>query len=282
MSKRDATNGGTGVDERVMEAVAPEPAEASTEGDAAEERQRVYAARWGRGRIGGTGTVLLLGQRARSQGRAVRFLDGDLKSGSLHAFYGAECSRPPSEDVVAFRKWALADLDAMAEDRTSRLLDVSGGSDVMGETLQELEIPAFCEGAGVRFTWLAVLGPYPEDFQHVRAAVDAGHLPPRHMLMVLNEGAICRGQSPTGAFAPLVSHPEFLALMQQGARMIVLPRLTVMDELRAGKLDFYDVARGKPDAAGNKPKATWRFMAERWTRDVEAQIVAQKVQLWMP
>ena len=64
MSKRDTTNGETGVDERVVEAVAPEPTETSTEGGAAEERQRVYAARWGRGRIGGTGTVLLLGQRA--------------------------------------------------------------------------------------------------------------------------------------------------------------------------------------------------------------------------
>ena len=64
--------------------------------------------------------------------------------------------------------------------------------------------------------------------------------------------------------------------------MIVLPRLTVMDELRAGKLDFYDVARGKPDAAGNKPKATWRFMADRWTQDAEAQIAEQRVQSWVP
>lgn len=282
MSKQDAMSGETGVVERVMEAVGPEPAEASTEGDAAGGRLPVYAARWGRGRIGGTGTVLLLGQRARAQGRAVRFLDGDLKSGSLHAFYGAECSRPPSEDAVAFRKWALADLDAMAEDGTSRLLDVSGGSDVMGETLRELEIPTFCEGIGARFTWLTVLGPDPEDFQHVRAAVDAGHLLPHHMLLVLNEGAIRRGQNATGAFAPVASHPDFVALVDAGARMILLPRLTIMDELRAGRLDFYDVAAGKLDAAGTKPKATWSFMAKRWTQDAEAQIVKRGVQSWMP
>jgi len=282
MSKQDAMNGETGVIERVMEAVGPEPAEAPTEGDAAGERLPVYAARYGRGRLGGTGTLLLAGQRARAQGRAVRFLDGDLKSGSLHAFYGAGCSRPPSDDLVAFRAWALADLDAMAEDRTSRLLDVSGGSDVMGETLQELEIPAFCEGAGVRFTWLAVLGPDPEDFQHVRAAVDAGHLLPHHTLLVLNEGAIRRGQNPAGAFSPVVSHPDFVALLDAGARAILLPRLPIMDELRADRLDFYDVAAGKPDAAGNKPKATWAFMADRWTRDAEAQIVAKGVQAWMP
>ena len=282
MSKRDATNGDAGVDERVPETAGPGPTEALAEGDAAEERLPVYAARWGRGRIGGTGTVLLLGQRARAQGRVVSFLDGDLKSGSLHAFYGAECSRPPSEDALTFRKWALADLDAMAEDRTSRLLDVSGGSDVMGETLQELEIPAFCEGVGARFTWLTVLGPDPEDFQHVRAAVDAGHLLPHHMLLVMNEGAIRRGQDPTGAFSPVASHPDYVALVDAGARTILLPRLTIMDELRAGRLDFYDVAAEKPDATGNKPKATWSFMARRWTQDVEAQIVKRGVQAWMP
>lgn len=282
MSKRDATDGDAGLAERVREAVGPGPAEAAAEGDAAEERLPVYAARWGRGRIGGTGTVLLLGQRARAQGRAVRFLDGDLKSGSLHAFYGDGCSRPPSEDAVAFRRWALADLDAMAEDGTSRLLDVSGGSDVMGETLQELEIPAFCEGVGARFTWLTVLGPDPEDFQHVRAAVDAGHLLAHHMLLVLNEGAIRRGQNTTGAFAPVASHSDFMALIDAGARAILLPRLPIMDELRAGGLDFYDVAAGKPDAAGIKPKATWSFMAKRWTQDAEAQIVKRGVQSWMP
>ena len=246
---------------------------------------------WSRGHDGGGPQAELLRRAAREVDAAavqlqgepwLRFLDGDLKSGSLHAFYGGECSRPPSEDAVAFRKWALADLDAMAEDGTSRLLDVSGGSDVMGETLQELEIPAFCEGVGARFTWLTVLGPDPEDFQHVRAAVDAGHLLPHHMLLVLNEGAIRRGQNATGAFAPVASHPDFVALVDAGARMILLPRLTIMDELRAGRLDFYDVAAGKPDAAGNKPKATWAFMAKRWTQDVEAQIVKRGVQSWMP
>ena len=116
----------------------------------------------------------------------------------------------------------------------------------------------------------------------MRAAVDAGHLQPRHMLMVLNEGAIRRGQNPVGAFSPVASHPDFVALLDAGARMILLPRLTIMDDLRAGKLDFYDVAAEKPDAAGNKPKATWKFMAERWTQDAEARIVKRRVQAWVP
>ena len=61
MSKRDATDGDAGVAERVVEAVGPEQAGPSLQEDAAEERPPVYVARHGRGRLGGTGTLLLLG-----------------------------------------------------------------------------------------------------------------------------------------------------------------------------------------------------------------------------
>ena len=80
----------------------------------------------------------------------------------------------------------------------------------------------------------------------------------------------------------MLSHPDFIALMAAGARSVLLPRLTIMDELRAGKLDFYDVAAGKPDAGGNKPKATWQFMASRWTQDTERRLVEEEVQAWVP
>ena len=113
--------------------------------DPAPDRQPCFLGRWGRGRIGGTAARMLLGQRARAQARSVKFLDGDLKSGTLSAFYNGECSRPLSLDSVDFRGWVLEHLDRMEEDRVSRLLNVSGGSSSMEELLRKLELPEFCE-----------------------------------------------------------------------------------------------------------------------------------------
>jgi len=49
-------------------------------------KKPVYMAKWGRGRLGGTGALMVLGQHAEAHGRPVRWMDGDLKSGTLSAF----------------------------------------------------------------------------------------------------------------------------------------------------------------------------------------------------
>ncbi len=149
-------------------------------GDPSPGRKPCFLGRWGRGRIGGTAALMLLGQRARAQSRTVRYLDGDLKSGTLSAFYNRERSRPPSLDPVDFRGWVLEALDQMEADRVSRLLDVSGGSSSMEELLRDLQLPKYCEANDFEFAWLCVLGPDLEDFEHVRTAVQAGHMKPRH------------------------------------------------------------------------------------------------------
>ena len=240
--------------------------------DASVERQPCFLGRWGRGRIGGTAALMLLGQRARAQSRVVKFLDGDLKSGTLSAFYNGECSRPMSLDPVDFRAWVLESVDQMEDDRVSRLLDVSGGSSSMEELLRDLQLPEFCEANDFEFAWLCVLGPDLEDFEHVRTAVQAGHMKPQHMVMVMNEGAIRQGQNALGVFDPVMTSPDFSALVRDGAKAIYVPRLSIMEDLRKARLDFYSVADREPMADGSRPRATWAHMASRWLGGVEGNI----------
>ena len=220
---------------------------------------------------------MLLGQRARAQSRAVKFLDGDLKSGTLSAFYNGECSRPASLDAVDFRGWVLESLDQMEADQVSRLLDVSGGSSSMEELLRDLQLPEFCEANDFEFAWLCVLGPDLEDFEHVRTAVQAGHMKPHHMVFALNEGAIRQGQNPVGAFKPVTTNADFMAIMADGASAIYVPRLSIMEELRKARLDFYRVAAREPMADGSRPRATWAHMVNKWLGDVEGHITTAEV-----
>lgn len=220
---------------------------------------------------------MLLGQRALAQFRPVKFLDGDLKSGTLSAFYNGECSRPASLDPVDFRGWVLEALDRMEADRVSRLLDVSGGSSSMEELLRDLQLPEFCEANDFDFAWLCVLGPDLEDFEHVRTAVQAGHMKPEHMILVLNEGAIRQGQNPSGVFKPVTTNADFMAIMADGASAIYVPRLSIMEELRQARLDFYKVAAREPMTDGSRPRATWAHMVGKWLGDVEGHIATAHV-----
>ena len=202
----------------------------------------------------------------------MRFLDGDLKSGTLSAFYNGECSRPVSLDPVDFRGWVLEDLDRMEADRVSRLLDVSGGSSSMEELLRDLELPEFCEANDFGFAWLCVLGPDLEDFEHVRTAVQAGHMKPQHMIMAMNEGAIRQGQNPAGVFDPVTNNADFSVLVRAGAKAIYVPRLSIMEDLRKARLDFYSVAAREPMADGTRPRATWAHMVGKWLGDFESNV----------
>lgn len=246
-------------------------------GDPSPGRKPCFLGRWGRGRIGGTAALMLLGQRALAQSRAVKFLDGDLKSGTLSAFYNGECSRPASLDPVDFREWILEALDQMEADRVSRLLDVSGGSSSMEDLLRDLQLPEFCEANDFEFAWLCVLGPDLEDFEHVRTAVHAGHMKPQHMVMVMNEGAIRQGQNALGVFDPVMTSPDFSALVRDGAKAIYVPRLSILEELRKARLDFYSVAAREPMADGTRPRPTWAHMVGKWLDDVEARIAKSKI-----
>lgn len=243
----------------------------------------VLMQRHGRGRMGGSGAILTFMQRARFHGRRIKPLEGDLKSRTLASYYPSHApdgqpildgaSMPKSDSFGDFKGWITDTMDEMAEDRISRALDVSGGDRAMQELLADLSLPAFCEDLDFGFLALCMLGSEMEDFNHIRAAVDAGVLHPRHMILIMNEGAIRSGQNPVGAFDAIKGHPDFQAMVKSGAVPFYLTRLPCMDALREQRLDFYEVAANRPGPDGKRPRATMQHMTKRWLTDFEAQHV---------
>lgn len=284
MKTDETPQAGTPLSDPFPDSMGQEAGKASEQAPSpAQSLNTVLAMRYGRGRLGGSGVILAAIQRARSRGRRIKPMEGDLKSRTLAGYYPSHApdgrpildgaTMPKSENFGDFKSWIGDTMDDMAEDGISRALDISGGDRVMQELLADLSLAAFCGERGFKFLALCMLGSDMEDFNHIRAAVDAGVLHPEHMILIMNEGAIRSGQNPDGAFDAIIGHPEFQVLTDGGAVPFYLTRLPCMDALREQRLNFYDVAANRPGPDGKRPRAVMQHMTNKWLGDFEAQHV---------
>ena len=252
----------------------------------------VLAIRRGRGRLGGSLFLDLLIQRARHAGRRVRPLDGDLRSRTLAMLYPAVdaknqpiqdgASSPKSEELPDMKEWMLEQLDEMAESRVSRVLDLGGGERVIPEFVRDLSLTTYCRDLGITLLSIYMLGPDVEDFRHVTELVRSGDMDAERTLLVMNEGVIRQGQTAVGAFDTILRHPDMQVLMEGGASSIFLKRLSCMPLVRESGRGFYDMAEGKPDAKGVKPRPTMQHMVKAWLEQNEAEHTAAGTVGWLP
>lgn len=222
--------------------------------------------RAGRGRTGGSAGLDHAVQRARYDGRRVKPLDGDLRSRTLSSLYPAKdekgrpiedgATSPATDELPDIKAWLLAEFDSMVEERVSRVPDLSGGDRVMQEYVRDLELMDFCRDFGIEPIVAVFLGPDMEDFRHAIQLLRSGEFRCDRTIIVLNEGVIRHGQTTSGAFDAILGHPDFEAIVKDGARPVFMRRLTCMATLRERGLGFYDVLAGKPDKAGVKASPT--------------------------
>ena len=255
-------------------------------------KKPVFAERRGRGRLGGSLKLDLLAQRAVHAGRRVKLLDGDLRSATLALRYPSigpngesiedAATVPPSEELPAVKAWLMAALDDMAEDRVSRLLDLGGGDRVMQEFVRDLSLPDYCAEFGIDLLSIYMLGPDVEDFRHMLEVVRSSDLTKQRTLLVMNEGVIRSGQSVDGVFQPIMNHADMKALIRDGARPVFMRRLTCMEQVRASGMGFYDIAEGRLDANGVRPRATMQHMVKAWLEENERQHVEAGTAEWLP
>lgn len=248
--------------------------------------------REGRGRLGGSRGLDLIVQRTRHQGRRIKILDGDLRSRTLASLYPCVtpdgtaildgASSPASEEVPVMKKWVLDALDETVADRVSRVLDLGGGDRVLQEVNRDLPIGSYCQDFGISLVWMCMLGPDMEDFRHIMELIRTGSLEPARMMLVLNEGVIRQGQSVEGVFDPLISHPDMVGLVRDGARMVFFRRLTCMDQVQATGQGYYDIASGSPNADGVRPRPTMQHMVKVWLQQFEAEHAQAGTLEWLP
>lgn len=263
--------------------------------EALAERRPVLVLRGGRGKSGGSFALSHAVQRARHQGRHVRVLDADTRSETLLRAFGPPADwnpacglrdiewaeAPPSENPVVVGDWLMADLDRMASDRMSRVVDFNGGDGGVVSTVQRsLNLAPFCEAVGIDLLALITLGHEVEDFQHMVKAARAGHVRPEQALLVLNEAFVPEGTTVEDAFADIRRHPDFAALLKAGARAVYLRRLRCAQKLRDLGLGVYQAAYPTPERPN--PSVTLQHMALQWIGDTEAKLAEAGVAERLP
>ena len=281
-----ASKGNTPTDPRATEGAPPAGLAA------APARRPVCAVRFGRGRLGGSMGMDLYIQRARFHGRRVKPLDGDLRSRTLSTLYPAQAadgspipdgaSMPRSEETADYRQWLIPEFEQMVVEGVSRVIDLGGGERVMQEFVRVFPLSSYCDDFGVDLLPIFFLGPDIEDLSHVVQIMRTGALRSSRILLVTNEGVIRSGETTEGAFDPIIAHPDFGALIKDGAKSVTLRKLHCLDLLRARRFGFYDAAYGRPDPNGEKAGPALQFMTKIWLEDHEGEHQTAGSAGWLP
>ncbi len=182
------------------------------------------------------------------------------------------------------RAWLNDELDSMVEERVvSRVLDLGGGERVIAEFTRDLSLPSCCSEYGIRLVAAFFLGPDPEDLRHTVEVVRSGDLAGSHVLLVLNEGIVQQGQSTEAAFTPIISDPSFVELLDRGARLVFMRRLSCLRILRERNAGFYDVAVNARDRDGARRfSPILHHLTTTWLKELEEQHQRRGVVDWLP
>jgi hypothetical protein len=258
--------------------ISPSPSGASS--------RRTLVIRLGRGRTGGTTLLDVMIQWARFAGRKVLIADGDLRNSTLSALYppGTEdgALRPQSDDLVDMKDLFTSAVGKAVQEQASLVVDFGGGDRVMLEYGRDLSLVEMTEGLGMHPLALYVTGPEPDDFEHILSLWRSRIFRPERSLLVLNEHLVPNGRSPEGAFRYLLGRPEIEGMADDGMKVVVMPRLPSMQQVREAGLNLIDAMQSKPGNRGVPLDPVRAFMVKTWFRRLEAAFAEVGALDWLP
>jgi hypothetical protein len=225
----------------------------------------------GRGGTGKSTGVRILKERADEAGRPVVIADADRTNATLGAFY-SDVLRPEFPDEKTVADWLDELVNTQAETRMSLLLDMGGGDQVFKRFAASLDLAALLQAEGITPVALHFFSPDIDDLAYLLDIEQSGAFCPPQTVLVLNAGLIKDARPIDVAFAELREHSIYLAALKRGAREIVLPRLSCMQEVNSRRLSFL----GAEKALG----LTNRQRVAMWRRDVAKALAP--VADWLP
>ncbi len=238
------------------------------------DHRPVLAVGLGRG-FGGKSTGLAeMVWRAQAAKRDVLVADGDALSSTLSTLFSG-AMKPPTAELPDVKEWMSKVLNAVARGR-SAVLDLGGGDRVLQEYGRDLRLIEFCAHRRIDPVAVYFLGPEEEDLRHVVSIWEAEYFRPERSILMLNEGVIRTGQTVHGAFERTMKDPAFIAMVQKGARPVLMTKLACMDAVRKAGLGFYDVA------SDDKIDLVEQFMVEDWLATLEHARTEAGVAGWLP
>ena len=225
----------------------------------------------GRGGTGKSTGVRILKERADEAGRPVVIADADRTNATLGAFY-SDVLRPEFPDEKTVADWLDELVNTQAETRMSLLLDMGGGDQVFKRFAASLDLAALLQAEGITPVALHFFSPDIDDLAYLLDIEQSGAFCPPQTVLVLNAGLIKDARPIDVAFAELREHSIYLAALKRGAREIVLPRLSCMQEVNSRRLSFL----GAEKALG----LTNRQRVAMWRREVAKALAP--VADWLP
>lgn len=247
---------------------------------------QVLAVRMGRGRTGGSTLLDWLVQRARSEGRGIAIGDGDRRNPTLAGFYPpgtpGGATQPATDETSDVKDWITGQLSEMVALRSSLVLDLGGGDRVLSEYGRDLGLVDFCAMAGVEPLALFMSGPEMDDFEHVLTIWNTGYFRPGRAVLVFNEHLVAQGRTPTGAFDAIMGRPEMDQMMAQGLRVIFMPRLPCMTEMRRAGLSFLDAVANRAGTDGKPLDPVRQFMVSSWHKRMLKEFGENGALEWLP
>jgi hypothetical protein len=249
-------------------------------------RTLVAAVRAGRGRNGGSTVSDLLIQMGRAAGREIVIADGDLRNSTLARFYPpgtpGGALQPVSDDLYEMKEFFTNALGKAIEAGSSLVADFGGGDRFIQEYGRELAFVELCESVGIEPLAFYVTGPEADDFEHVLSLWKGKVFRPRRALLFLNEHLVSHDRSPVGAFDVLMRRPEMAEMIGDGVKVIVLPRLSSMVQMREAGLSIFDAINGRPGNKGVPLDPIRRFGVKHWLEQVNSNLAEADVLDWLP
>lgn len=202
----------------------------------------------GRGRVGKTTFLNIVGQRFRERGAKLDVwnIDPHGESGSIDAFF-PDVRRPDYAGIDDRRGWLERAIEEQSASRRDVLLDVGGGDLVLQTMLDDLDLSAVAETMGVRVVIAQLVGPIVADIDHFDATI-VGTGTNVEMLFVMNAGLIRGDTSPMKAFEPIFGSSVIKEARAKGAVVVTLPQLRCLDAVLERGLKFRDAADRKTPA----------------------------------
>ncbi len=229
----------------------------------------------GRGRVGKTTFLNIMGQRFRERGARLEIwnVDPHGESGSIDAFF-PDVRRPGYSGIDDRRGWLERAIEEQSATRHDVLLDVGGGDLVLQTMLHDLDLSTIAGTMGVRVVIAQLLGPIVADIDHFDASLLGsgvnGNGGKVEMLFVMNAGLIRGDTSPLKAFEPLFASPPIVEAMAKGAAVTMLPQLRCLDAVLERGLTFRD-ASDRKTPAGVAPLSIFDVsrVYKWWTEDLD-------------
>lgn len=215
---------------------------------AAKSRLPVLIVAVGRGRVGKTTFLNIVGQRFRERGARLDVwnIDPHGETGSIDAFF-PDVRRPDYPGIDDRRGWLERSIEEQSASRRDVLLDVGGGDLVLQKMLDDLDLSSVAETMGVRVVIAQLVGPIVADIDHFDPTI-VGNGINVEMLFVMNAGLIRGDTSPMKAFEPVFSSPVIAAARAKGAAVVTLPQLRCLDAVLERGLTFREAAERKTPA----------------------------------